>query len=264
MLSTVILFAGGKGTRLMPVTEATPKPLVNIGDRPIMWHIMKYLSSFKINKFVIATGYKHELIADYWLNYHKQASGKLAISTANDKISCDGDIEKWDIRINNTGLENGTASRLYQLKNVISEESFLVIYGDNLADIDISALENAYKKALTNGCLGVISIHRPVSRFGIVKFNDQKITDFVEKPQSSEYINIGFMVFSKKIFDYMDKMGINKDNMMESPLLTNLAKDGKLGYYIHDGFWEPMDSYRDYMKLNDLWISGKAPWKVWE
>jgi len=263
MVSTVVIFAGGKGTRLMPVTEATPKPLVNIGDRPIMWHIMKYLSTFKVNKFVVATGYKHELIADYWLNYHKQSSNKLAINTANDKVSCDGNIEQWDIRINNTGLENGTASRLYQLKNMISDDSFLVVYGDNLADVNIPAIENSYKKALANGCLGVISIYRPMSRFGIVKFNEQKITDFIEKPQSSEYINIGFMIFSKKIFEYMDKMSIKDDYMIESTLLVNLAKDGKLGYYIHDGFWEPMDAYRDYTKLNDLWNSGKAPWKKW-
>jgi glucose-1-phosphate cytidylyltransferase len=263
MVSTAVIFAGGKGTRLMPVTETTPKPLVNIGEMPIMWHIMKYLSCFGVNKFAIASGYKHEQVVDYWADYHRHSSNGLTVNTADGEVAFDGNPEQWEIRIRNTGLENGTASRLYQMKGTISEDSFIVAYGDNLADVNIPALESAYKKALANGCIGVISIYRPLSRFGVVRFDDKKVTDFVEKPLSNDYINIGFMVFSKKLFEYMGRMGIKEEDMMEFPLLTNLAKDGKLGYYIHDGFWEPMDAYRDYMKLNEIWASGKAPWKKW-
>ncbi len=263
MIKTCVIFAGGLGTRLMPITETVPKPLVNIGNRPILWHLIKYLSVFGVRKFVIATGYKHEKVVEYWTNYWKSNPKELGIKQEKGKASFSRKMENWETIIKNTGFKNGTASRLMQIKDNVDDDKFMVAYGDNLADIDINALENAYEKSSSKGRLGVISVYRPISRFGVVKFNGDAIEKFTEKPRLDHYINIGFMVFSKEIFPYMEKLGIKPDDMIEPVLLTSLAKQGKLGHYKHEGFWEPMDAYRDYMHLNKLWEENKAPWRKW-
>ena len=262
MIKTCVIFAGGRGTRLMPVTDTIPKPLVEIGGKPIMWHIMRYLHHLGVTRFIIATGYKHEKVVEYWANYGICHAPEIDISPQGPKTGLQNGLENWEISIKNTGIVDGTASRLRQLRDRISDDRFLVAYGDNLADIDLAKLEMAYEKERTEGSVGVITTYQPNSRFGVVEFEGTRVKRFIEKPKLSQYINIGFMVFSMEIFDFIKNA--DTEDMLEFTTLPELTKQGRLGQHTHTGFWEPMDSYRDYVHLNELWETGKAPWKKWK
>ncbi|MGE3274321.1 MAG: glucose-1-phosphate cytidylyltransferase [Vicinamibacterales bacterium] len=256
-MKTVIL-AGGRGSRLAELTEVLPKPMVQIGDRPIMWHIMKHFSSAGHDEFVLALGYKGHVIKQFFLNY-KLLSASLTVDFASgDSQLHDGDgIEDWRVHLVETGLETGTGGRVHRLRPWLGDGPFFLTYGDGVANVDLDALLAAHRR---NGTIGTITAVRPPSRFGGLAFDGHIVTEFVEKPQIGEgWINGGFMVFEPQVFDYMD----DTTNSLEKDVLERLAGDRQLSVYCHEGFWQCMDTLRERMMLEELWQRGDAPWKVW-
>lgn len=256
-MKTIIL-CGGFGTRLKEETEFKPKPLVSIGGKPILWHIMKIYAHYGYNEFILTLGYKGEMIKEYFLK-HKQLSQDFSLDLETQKIDfLDNQLkEDWKIIFADTGLETLTAGRIYKVKQYLErEDRFMVTYGDGLADIDILKLVAFHQKA---GKIATITGVHPSSRYGLVETNtDRLITAFRQKPRLKEYVNVGFMVFDKKIFDYLDQ-----DRTIEDAFLA-LAKDKQIVMYKHGGFFHAMDTYRDYEDLNKMWNEGKHPWKIWE
>lgn len=254
----VVILAGGKGTRLREETEFRPKPMVAVGSQPILWHIMKSYSFYGFDDFVICVGYKGEQIKQYFLNYEFLNSDfTLSLDSYKKTILHDSHNEKnWNVTIADTGHDTLTASRILKAKKYIGDNTFLCTYGDGLANIDISSVVNFHK---SHGKVATLCTVQPQSRFGILNLNeDGVVTSFKEKPEESEWINAGFFVFEPEIFDYL-----NENTMLESQPLQKLASEGNLMGYKHDGFWHPMDTYRDSQHLNDLWNEQNAPWKVW-
>src|SRR3989344_5164978 len=252
----VVIFCGGRGTRLMEKTTIMPKSLVNIGNKPILWHIMKNYSHFGHNRFILTLGYKGEMIKRYflefpWLENHFEIS-LGSIQTPKPK-------EDWNVVLLDTGIETNTQKRFFLSKEHIKSDRFMTTYGDGIGNINLHELEKRHdflnKKY---GVLGTITVLNPESRFGIVRIGEHIVEDFKEKPIINEFVNIGYMVFEKYVLDMIDE----SDVMMETHLLEILAKEGKLGFYHHKGFWECMDSYKDYTNLNNLYKNG-MPWKVW-
>jgi len=255
----VVLFCGGRGTRLSEKTKETPKPLVEIGEYPILWHIMKILSHYNHNRFILTLGYKGDLIKQWFLNYRFTESFELDLS--NPTIP--DHIEDWKIVFKNTGLESGTGYRLLQVKDDIKTGRFMVLYGDCLADVNIRELVDYHDKMVKEkGILVTVSGFQPKSKYGVIKHESSGvITEFVEKPKTSDWVNIGFMVCENKVFDYIpDQESI----MFEDGPLHRLADEGKLALYKHEGVFHPMDTYKDYSEINALWFSGKAKWKKWK
>jgi len=253
-----VIFCGGIGTRLKEETEFKPKPLVKIGDKPILWHIMKIYSHYGFNEFILCLGYKGEMIKEYFLNY-KPLSQDFSLDLGAQKVNLlnNNERENWRIVLADTGLETLTAGRLYKIKKYLEgEDRFMVTYGDGLADIDILKLIEFHQKA---GKIATITGAHPSSKYGLVETNvDKLVTAFRQKPRLEEYINIGFMVFEKKIFDYL-----GEDRIIEDVFL-DLAKDKQIVMYRHDGFFHAMDTYKDYEDLNKMWQEGKCPWKIWK
>ena len=252
-----VIFCGGKGTRLKEETEFKPKPIVKIGKRPILWHVMKIYSHYGFNDFILCLGYKGEMIKEYFFK-HKWLSQDFSLDLASPKIHYLNDDEKenWKIIFADTGLETLTAGRLYKVKKYLEEEDrFMVTYGDGLSDIDLLKLIEFHQKS---GKIVTITGAHPHSKYGLVKINpDKLITDFKQKPKLSDYVNIGFMIFEKKIFDYL-----GQDRMIEDVFL-DLIKDKQIVMYEHDDFFYAMDTYKDYEDLNKMWQKGSPPWKIW-
>jgi glucose-1-phosphate cytidylyltransferase len=257
MLQTVIL-AGGLGTRLRQETEFKPKPMVEIADRPILWHLMMNLNAFGVNDYVICTGYKGNVIKDYFLNFYSYSSD-IQISL-NDTYSMNS-IKKnhnpdWNICISDTGALTNTGGRLKQIQRYISDERFLCVYGDGLADVNIDELLEFHLK---HGRLATVTVARPLSRFGVADIAENgQVRSFLEKPQLEGWVNIGFFVFEKEFFNYLDD-----DCILEQGPLRKLALEGQLMAFKHEGFWQPMDTYREMLILNELWQNDSAPWKNW-
>lgn len=253
----VVIFCGGRGTRLSEKTREMPKPLVELGEYPILWHIMKIYSTFSCNRFILTLGYKGEMITDYFLNrYPTQQNFTINLSN----ILLPKVKDPWTIAFVQTGLESKTAKRLLFCKDQIKSGRFLATYGDGVANIDLDALIKQHEKLRKeNGVIATITITKPYSKYGIVKLNGNIIEKFSEKPQMDEFVNVGFMVLEKEVFDYID----TESDVMFEQTLEKIALDQKLGYYIHEGFWHAMDTYKDYMDLNEMWRTDPK-WKIWK
>ncbi len=231
---TVVILAGGKGTRMRELTDLLPKPMVTIGGKPVLEHLIDYFESFRSFNFVICTGYKEEIIENYF---------------SNKKIFP-------NVNILQTGIETNTGGRILECKKIINGK-FIMTYGDGLSDINIDNLLNFNQSKKESA---TISMTRPISRFGLIKTNnDNVVTSFIEKPILDSYINMGYMVLDKSVFDYIDG-----DEPFENKPLKRMADNTELNGFKHDGFFRPMDTYREYLELNELWDENKAPWKVFE
>lgn len=253
-----VLLAGGLGTRMREETEFRPKPMVEVGGRPVLWHIMKLLSSQGINEFVICTGYKSEQIKDYFLNYNTSNSDfTVDLGKAGKVIFHDLHGEQdWQVTVADTGATTNTGGRLKAVEKHLDGEDFLCTYGDGLANVDLKALIQFH---VSHGRISTVTTARPSSRFGLVETDAQGlVTSFREKPVLEEWVNIGFFIFGQSIFPLL-----NQDSVLEEQPLDELARSGQLGAFRHQGFWQPMDTYREAQHLNSLWDSGSPPWKIW-
>ncbi len=253
----VIILAGGRGSRLSEETTIRPKPMVEIGDRPILWHIMKIYASNGFNDFLIACGYKGEIIKEYFHNYFIHNSDFVLDMRDGSRQVINTDGEDWRIGIIDTGLDTQTGGRILRLKEWTEGKTFMVTYGDGVGDINIRELFDfhaSHKK------LASVTAVRPPSRFGALKLEKNIVVEFSEKPQTGEgWINGGFFVFEPEVLDYFD----GDDTILERTPLEQLAKDGQLMAFRHNGFWQPMDTMRDKELLESLWATGKAPWRMW-
>jgi len=258
----VVILCGGKGTRLREETEFRPKPMVPIGKRPILWHIMKTYAHYGHKDFILCLGYKGEIIKNYFRNYlWNTCDCTLTLGErANVKFHNSHDEEDWSVTLADTGEDSMTAYRVRQIKPYIpAGESFLLTYGDGLATIDVNASIAAHRAS--NKTCTITAVH-PAGRFGSLQLDSaNRIHAFSEKPQFEEaYVNGGYMVCEHRFFDYLpDDPGI----MLEREPMDHLVRDHQLNAYRHEGFWQPMDTYQETQYLNKLWAEGHAPWKVW-
>jgi glucose-1-phosphate cytidylyltransferase len=255
-MKTVIL-AGGLGTRLTEETIVKPKPMVEIGGRPIIWHIMKIYGRWGFEDFVVCLGYKGYTIKEFFANYVTHGSDITIDLRTNSSLLHTNSTEPWRVTLVDTGDKTMTGGRILRIRSYLDNQTFMLTYGDGVADIDIQALLAFHK---SHGKLATVTAVRPPSRFGGMAIDNEMVTDFIEKPQIGEgWINGGFFVLEPEVFDY-----ISGDEMpFERQPLERLARDGQLAAYKHDSFWQCMDTLRDVMLLNELWDSGACPWKVW-
>ncbi len=256
----VIILAGGLGTRLSEETELKPKPMVEIGGRPILWHIMKIYSHWGFNDFIVLTGYKSHIIKDYFINYYTRYSD-ITVNMADNSVQIHQHRnEPWKVTMLYTGQDTMTGSRIKKAQSYIDKEPFMLTYGDGVADINIPELIKSHKES---GKVATMTAVQPSGRFGaLVIKEDNLITSFMEKPKGEEsWINGGFFVCEPEIFDYISD---GDDVIFEKAPLENLSKDNKLNAYKHNGFWKPMDTLRDKIDLTDMWQSDKAPWAMWQ
>jgi glucose-1-phosphate cytidylyltransferase len=256
-MKTVIL-AGGLGSRLAEQTEAQPKPMVEIGQRPILWHILKHYAHYGFNEFVIALGYKGDVIKRYFLDYYRLNSN-FTIHLINGKVESRApEAEDWVIHLIDTGIKSLTGGRVKRLAPWIGSETFMLTYGDGVANLD---LKNLLKFHHAQGRIATVTAVRPPARFGGLEFSGDLVSRFTEKPQIGEgWINGGYMVFEPRIFDYI----ADDQTILETDILESLATEGQLSAYRHEGFWQCMDTIRDLRVLEELWNSGKPGWKMWE
>jgi glucose-1-phosphate cytidylyltransferase len=253
----VVILAGGYGTRLAELTSALPKPMVEIGGKPIIWHIMKQYSHFGYNEFYLALGYKGDIIKSYFANYHTMNTS-MTVNLANGEIKIHNpSTEDWIVHLIDTGKDTMTGGRIKRLQPFLETGTFMLTYGDGVSNVDIKALIQFHK---SHGKIGTVTAVRPPARFGGLMFDGDRVSQFTEKPQIGEgWINGGFMVFEPAILDYLEAAS----DSLEHEALTRLAIDGELMAYRHDAFWQPMDTLRDVRSLESLWEMD-APWKVWE
>jgi len=255
-----VLLAGGFGTRLSEETDLRPKPMVEIGGKPILWHIMKIYSTYGINDFVILLGYKGYHIKEYFANYFLHQSD-ISIDLKENKMEVlNNTCEPWKVTLLDTGINSMTGGRIKRAQDFIDNEPFLLTYGDGVANINITELIEFHKK---HGKSMTMTSAQPDGRFGALEIlEDNKVNEFQEKPKGDgSWINAGFFVCEPKVFDYITE---GDSTVFEQTPLKNLAKDGEIYTYKHDGFWMPMDTLRDKNMLNDMWDNNKAPWKTWE
>lgn len=254
-MKTVIL-AGGKGTRLAEETELKPKPMVEIGGRPIVWHIMHHYSAFGFNEFCVALGYRSEVLKRFFVDYHAlSASITVHLKTGMTEVH-GGCPEDWIVHLIETGGDTNTGGRVKRLARFLGMERFMITYGDGVANINLTALIAFHEKC---GKLATITAVRPPARFGGLAFHGDQLLEFNEKPQIGEgWINGGFMVLEPEVLDMIG----DDDASLESDVLEKLARDGQLAAYRHNEFWQCMDTLRDKRVLDSLWESGRAPWKA--
>lgn len=254
----VVILAGGLGTRLTEETEVKPKPMVEIGGKPILWHIMKHYAYYGFDDFFIALGYKGEIIKRYFLDYYN-VNGSMTINLADGEIQTHSkECENWTVHLMDTGLDTYTGGRVNKLAPWLNGGTFMVTYGDGVSDIDLQDLLKFHR---FHGRIATIAAVRPPARFGGLIFNGDLISEFTEKPQIGEgWINGGFLVFEPAIFDYLE----GDHSSLEADALERLAADGQLAAYRHDRFWQCMDTLRDVYLLQNLWQSGNPPWKLWD
>ncbi len=254
----VVILAGGLGTRLSEETELRPKPMVDIGERPILWHIMKSYATQGFKEFFVALGYKGEVIKRYFLDYHGM-SKSVTIDVATGRASFhESEVDDWKVHLMDTGLKTSTGGRVKRLQPWLEDGTFLLTYGDGVSDVDMNQLLAFHRK---HGKIATLTAVRPPARFGALNFDGDMVTEFMEKPQIGEgWINGGFMCLEPRIFGYMK----DDEDSLEADVLTRLAKDRELVAYRHDRFWQSMDTLRDVRLLESLWQSGRAPWRNWE
>ena len=256
----VVILAGGLGTRLGEETNIKPKPMVGIGGYPILWHIMKIYSHYGFNDFVILTGYKQEIIKDYFVNYYMNNSN-VTIDLSNNIVDVHQTMcEPWKVTMFYTGRKTMTGARIRKIKDFIGNEAFMLTYGDGVSDVNIKKLLEFHRQ---NGKLCTLTSVQPSGRFGAVEISeDGLITHFKEKPKGDgSWINGGFMVCEPGVFDYIPE---GEDIIWEQEPLRGMVAERQLAAYRHDGFWKPMDTLKDKNDLNAMWAEGKAPWKIWK
>lgn len=253
-----VILAGGLGTRLAEETEVRPKPMVEIGGRPILWHIMKHLAYYGIDQFIIALGYKGEVVKRYFLD-RLTLSDDITVDFSRGEVTRHAhEREPWVVQLIDTGTATNTGGRVRRLRTVLRDEPFLLTYGDGVGDVDVGALLGFHR---ANKKLSTITAVRPPARYGGLYFEGPLVQRFTEKPQAGEgWINGGFMVFEPGIFGYLG----GDDTSLESDVLERLAADRQLGAFRHDRFWQCMDTLRDKRVLESLWETGRAPWRVWQ
>jgi len=257
----LVILCGGFGTRLREQTEHLPKPLVQIGDRPILWHIMKSLSHQGLKEFVLCLGYQGHLIKEYFYNY-EFLNNDFTIELGEDRkveLHQKHTETGWRVTLAETGLNAMTGARVKRIARYLGDgERFMVTYGDGVADIDLDALLRFHRD---HGKMGTVTAVHPTARFGELLVEGERVVSFSEKPQVTDsYINGGFFVFERSFLDFLSA---DDDCILERAPLERLAREGQLMTYIHDGFWHCMDTYRDYKALNTIWERGDAPWKNW-
>lgn len=257
----LVVLCGGQGTRLREETEYRPKPMVEIGDQPILWHILKIYSHHQVERFVLCLGYKGWVIKQYFLRYHEVLRDfTIDLSGSAPPVFHDHNGEEpWRVTCAETGATTGTGGRLWRVRQYIDTDTFFFTYGDAVGDVDIGALlEFHYRQ----GKIATVTGVHPTSRYGEMHVADHLAVEFNEKPTVAEgVVSGGFFVFQKEVFDYL---GDDPQLFLELEPLQRLARDRQLAVYVHEGFWHPMDTYRDYLHLNERWKAGDAPWKVWE
>ncbi len=255
----VVILAGGLGTRLSEETVVKPKPMVEIGGKPMLWHIMKIYSHYGINDFVICLGYKGYIIKEYFANYFLHQSD-ITIDIKNNSLKVhQNTAEPWKVTLVDTGDNTMTGGRVKRVQEYIDSETFMLTYGDGVGDVDIKKLLDYHN---SHGKLTTVTSSKPSGRFGALNLDDDNIVKaFQEKPDGDgSWINSGFFVMEPGVFDYIE----GDSTMLEREPLENLAKDNQLIAYKHYGFWKPMDTLRDKMELESLWNSGKPSWKIWK
>ncbi len=255
----VVVLCGGLGTRLREETEFRPKPMVEIGGRPILWHIMKMYAHAGHRDFVLCLGYRGNMIKEYFLNYEAMNSDFTIALGRDSRIAYNNEHgeQNFKVTLADTGQSTMTGGRVHRIKKYIDDDNFLLTYGDGLSDIDLGRLIKFHK---SHGKIATVSAVVPSSRFGIVDTSDDgRVLKFVEKPRSESRVSAGFFVFRRDIFRYLG----GDDCILEREPLERLASEGQLMAYEHNGFFYAMDTYREYEYLNNLWAQGQAPWKVW-
>lgn len=253
-----VILAGGVGSRLSEETEVRPKPMVEIGGRPILWHIMKIYAHFGIDEFIICLGYKGDVIKEYFINYYRHTSD-LTVDTGSGEIDIHRTgTENWRVTLVETGSDTMTGGRLKRIGNFLDpNEDFLMTYGDGVADIDIGDLIRHHQDGAR---MATVTAVRPPGRFGALEIENNRVSQFTEKPLGDgNFISGGFFVLSPKVLQYID----GDDTSWESAPMERLASEGQLSAYCHTGFWQSMDTQRDRTKLEGIWASGKAEWKLW-
>ncbi len=254
----VVILAGGLGTRLREETDDRPKPMVEIGGHPILWHIMKHYASFGANEFVICLGYKGEFIKDFFLNYRSR-QGSLTVDLTSGQFKMHDDVsgDRWTVHLLDTGAATMTGGRIKRAAQFLGGRRFFATYGDGVSNIDINQLHATHVSARR---IGTISAVRPPARFGGLVIEGNAVREFAEKPRVGEgWINGGFMVFEPSIVDLIE----NDETILEREPLEHLAGSNQLTSFAHEGFWQCMDTVRDLAYLKDLWDSGSPPWKTW-
>ena len=255
----VVILCGGLGTRLREETEFRPKPLVEIGNRPILWHIMKLYAHYGHRNFILCLGYRGNMIKDYFLNYEAMNNDFTIQLGRESRISYEGSHTEQDFHVTlaDTGLASMTGGRVKRVERYLGGERFMVTYGDGVSNLNLDRLLEFHR---SHGRLATLTTVRPPSRFGIVDLDEEgQVRRFAEKPQRDSWASAGFFVFEPGVFDYLE----GDDCVLEARPLEQLAADGHLMAYRHDGFFYPMDTYREHQYLNQLWESELAPWRVW-
>ncbi|HEY2015956.1 MAG TPA: glucose-1-phosphate cytidylyltransferase [Bryobacteraceae bacterium] len=255
----VVVLCGGLGTRLREETEFRPKPMVEVGGRPILWHILKLYANYGFRDFVLCLGYRGNSIKEYFLNYEAMNNDFSICLGQTSHIQYHGHHTEqgFGVTLADTGLESMTGGRIRRIQKYITEDTFLLTYGDGVSDVDVRALVEFHK---SHGKIATVTTVRPLSRFGVLDLGEENtVARFTEKPKADTWMSAGFFVLDRKVFDYLD----GDDCVFEREPLERLAKDNQLIAYRHDGFFHAMDTYRDYQHLNEMWNSGTAAWRVW-
>jgi glucose-1-phosphate cytidylyltransferase len=252
-----VILAGGLGTRISEETHLRPKPMVEIGGKPVLWHIMKTFSAHGIDDFVICCGYKGYMIKEYFANYALHTSDVTFDMRSQRTQVHQTSAEPWSVTLVDTGEATGTGGRLKRVRSYLGDDDFCFTYGDGVSDVNVSDLISFHKR---NGTIATVTATQPPGRFGVLTMSDAKIVSFEEKPQGDGgWVNGGYFVLSPKAIDYID----GDDTAWEREPMERLAREGELSAFVHRGFWQPLDTLRDKTLLNDLWDAGLAPWKVW-
>ncbi|MBF8984821.1 glucose-1-phosphate cytidylyltransferase [Lutibacter sp. B2] len=252
----VVILCGGKGSRMKEVTDDIPKPLAMIGGKPILWHIMKVYMYYGFNDFILLLGYKGDKIKEYFIDYHWKNYNFL-LDSEQKNIRLLDKPEKWKITFVDTGMDTMTGGRIKQAEKFIKDETFMLTYGDGLANINVNKLLSFHKE---QGKIATVTGVTKSKQYGILHIKKNIAISFQEKPNSKDILNGGFFILNKEIFSYIKN---ENDSIFEQEPLMNLAKDSELAVYQHKGFWVPMDTYKDLLKVNEMWRNNESTWKVW-
>lgn len=253
-----IILAGGLGTRMREETDFRPKPMVEVGGRPVLWHIMKHLSVHGVRDFVVALGYKGDMVREYFLNYQTRRSDFTVRLGHPESLELHGqhDETEWTVTLVDTGLATNTGGRLKQAAAYTSGDAVLMAYGDTLADVNVTDLQQHHERS---GAGVTVTAVQPTSRFGVLDLDDHGLVqEFIEKPRMREWVSIGYMMISRPFLN-----ALPADAVLEDEPLARAAESGQMYAFKHEGFWQPMDTYREYVELNRLWDEGHPPWKTW-
>lgn len=255
----VVILAGGFGTRISEESHLKPKPMIEIGGKPILWHIMKIYSHYGFNDFVICLGYKGYYIKEYFAHYFlHQSDVTFDFQNGNERIIHNNTVEPWKVTLVNTGLETMTGGRVKRIKDYVGDETFMLTYGDGVSNVNIRELVEFHKK---KGKLATVTSTQPSGRFGSLELSGDTVSGFKEKPRGDgAWINAGFFVMEPEVFNFID----GDSTILEQEPMEDLAKAGELVAFKHTDYWQPMDTLRDKNHLENLWNSNKAPWKIWD